>query len=97
LSWVSQPQQLQELSVQTFPNPSASSTQFSFALPQPQHVSLSIHSIDGRLVQQLLDKQFLSDGSQSTQFNGASFPSGTYLYQLTSELYRASSQFQLVK
>jgi photosystem II stability/assembly factor-like uncharacterized protein len=97
LSWVSQPQQFQELSVQTFPNPSASSTQFSFTLPQSQHVTLSIYSVDGMLVQPLLNREFKSAGTQTTLFRGADLPTGTYMYQLTSEIYQATGQFQLVK
>jgi photosystem II stability/assembly factor-like uncharacterized protein len=97
LSWVTQPRKMEFINVQSFPNPSNSTTQLSFSLSSSQHVSLGVYNINGQLLGQLLTKTLLFAGDHSAVFDGSQLPSGTYSYQLTSEIYQANGQFQLVK
>ena len=79
-----------------YPNPFNPSTTIEFGLPQESHVSLSVFDITGRLVTKLVDGQ-LSAGIHNIEFDGFAFPSGIYLYTMTSGSFVSSQKMILLK
>jgi subtilisin-like proprotein convertase family protein len=64
-----------------YPNPFNSSTEFSFALNSPRHVSLVVYDINGRLAATLLDSD-LRAGDHRVYFAAGSLASGIYFARL---------------
>ncbi len=79
-----------------YPNPFNPETTLRFDLPQTAHLSLGIYDLQGRKVADLLAGT-LDAGSYQITWNAAGFPSGTYLYQLNSDLGHASGRLVLTK
>jgi len=71
--------------LQNYPNPFASSTNISFALPYPQTVSIVIYDVTGREVRRLLERSYSDAGTHTVPFVGASLPSGMYICELRTE------------
>ena len=71
---------------QNHPNPFARTTSIRFALPSPEHVSLRIFDLQGRLIRVLADRQytagFHSEAWDRRDANGNAVRSGVYLYRL---------------
>ncbi|MBU1882601.1 MAG: T9SS type A sorting domain-containing protein [bacterium] len=79
-----------------YPNPFNPTTQFSFAIPQADHVTLKVFNLQGQLVETLVDG--LRDaGSHNVTFDATALSSGIYLYQLTAGSNIASGKMVLVK
>lgn len=64
-----------------YPNPFNPSTQISFSLSRPEHVTLNIFNILGEHITTLLDGQN-SAGTHRITFDAAGLPGGIYLYEL---------------
>ena len=64
-----------------YPNPFTHATTIEYALPASGHVHLSIYDVLGREVATLVD-DIRHTGRHAAVFDGASLPSGTYLYRL---------------
>ncbi len=64
-----------------FPNPFNSSTTIKYDLPVPGDVTLKIYDVLGRETATLVNG-FQFGGEHSVQWDGASFPSGVYVYRL---------------
>jgi len=72
---------------QAHPNPFNPSTTIEFSLAQPGNARLDVYTIDGRLVNTLVNRS-LAAGPHATTWNGVdhrgrSVASGTYFYRLT--------------
>jgi hypothetical protein len=67
---------------QNYPNPFNPRTTIQFALLSRSHVELSVHDILGRPVALLADGMF-DPGKHTIQFDGATLPSGVYIYRLS--------------
>ncbi|MFH1734813.1 MAG: T9SS type A sorting domain-containing protein, partial [bacterium] len=79
-----------------YPNPFNPTTNFSFAIPQADHVTLKVFNLQGQLVETLVDG--LRDaGSHNVTFDASALSSGIYLYQLTAGSNIASGKMVLVK
>lgn len=74
------PQQFQLL--QNYPNPFNPVTTIGYTLEKPSHVSIQIFDVLGRHVRTLLQKQQAS-GQHHILFDASDLPSGTYMYQIT--------------
>ena len=81
---------------QNYPNPFNPSTTIAFDLPRASHVRLEVFDIQGRLVQELVNSE-LSAGHYVNEFNGASLPSGMYLYRLTTPEFSDLGKMMLLK
>jgi len=79
-----------------YPNPFNPETAIQFDLPQAARLNLAIYDLQGRKLVDLLDGN-LEAGHYSAIWNAANYPSGTYLYRLTSDLGTASGKLVLMK
>jgi hypothetical protein len=68
---------------QNYPNPFNSSTNISYHVSHPDHVSLRVYTSDGQLVVTLVDG-FQSAGLHEVTFDASRLASGNYVYRLTS-------------
>ncbi len=82
---------------QNYPNPFNPTTTISFTLKQFDSVSLSVYSVDGRLVSTLMSNENLSSGSHQVVFDAKSLASGVYFYQLKTSQGILSQKMTLIK
>lgn len=82
---------------QNYPNPFNPSTTISFTLKQFDSVSLSVYSIDGRLVSNLISYKNLSSGAHEVVFDAKSLASGVYFYQLKTSQGVLTQKMTLIK
>lgn len=82
---------------QNYPNPFNPSTRISFELDATYSVSLSVYSIDGRRVAQLLSNQQRSAGTHYLDFDASRLSSGVYIYRLSAGNTVQSGRMLLVK
>lgn len=69
---------IEDLNLQSAPNPFNPQTSLRFSLPSAGHVTLTIHDVAGRTIATLLDRD-LEAGWHSAEFNGSNLASGIYL------------------
>ena len=82
--------------LQNYPNPFNPSTKISFSLPVSGSVNLSVYDINGRLVEETLNKN-LSAGYHNFEWNAVNYPSGIYFYKLTSGNFTEVKKMILIK
>ena len=81
---------------QNYPNPFNTATTIRYVLEKPFHVSLKIFNIAGREVAHLVDER-RDAGVYKTEFNAQEFPSGIYIYKLTTDHFVQSKKLLLSK
>ena len=81
---------------QNYPNPFNPSTVIGFTLPKGGRTSLKIYNVLGKEVATVFDKT-LDAGTHQVTFDGASLPSGVYLYRLQSGSSVATRSMTLSK
>lgn len=86
---------------QNFPNPFNPSTSINFSLPIDNHVSLSIYSLTGQLIRQLVN-QSLNTGEYSIDWDGKdgfgnAVSGGVYIYNLQIENKTLTKKMILLK
>lgn len=81
---------------QNYPNPFNPSTTISYVLPKDTKVVLSVYSINGELVQTLVN-EFQTAGEHSVNFNAAGLASGTYIYRLSTPEQSFVNKMSLIK
>jgi hypothetical protein len=84
-----------------YPNPFNPSTKISFKLPTSEWVNLSIYTIQGRLVKNLVQKN-LTKGSYEFTWNGTdnagnNVSSGVYLYRLETSSFSDAKKMILIR
>lgn len=82
------------ISLKAVPNPTVSSTQITFDLPQSAKVRLQAFGIDGRPVAVLADGQYGAGKSQAT-FDTHTLPAGVYLIKAEFSTSKGTSQSNL--
>ncbi|MCH8566787.1 MAG: T9SS type A sorting domain-containing protein [Balneolales bacterium] len=82
---------------QNYPNPFNPSTRISFELDASYPTSLSVYSVDGRRVAQLLNNQQLGAGLHNLNFDASRLSSGVYIYRLTAGNTVQSGRMMLIK
>jgi len=90
-----------KMSISNYPNPFNSSTTIHYSLSKPGHVNLSIYSITGQKVIDLLDKS-LPAGAYQTHWNGMDksgnkISSGIYIVNLDSGIHSLSQRIVYMK
>ena len=85
-----------------YPNPFNPSTTIRFSLPKNEKVRLEIYDMRGRLVNSLIDSEFISAGSYESAWNGKNnrgenVASGIYLARITTGNYIQSIKLNLLK
>ncbi len=81
---------------QNYPNPFNPSTNISFQLPENGLVNISIFDINGKLTEELVNKN-LSAGNHLIEWNAVNFPSGVYFYRITAGNFTDVKKMILVK
>ena len=61
-----------------YPNPFQDETNISFTLPRSAHVALSIYDVQGRLIEELINREFV-DGTHQTVWKAAGHLPGPYI------------------
>lgn len=84
-----------------YPNPFNPMTTIAFELPEAQSVRLSIYSLDGRLVNNLVQGQFAA-GKHSVVWmgrdgRGQTVASGTYFYRIAAGSFQETQKMVLAK
>jgi Putative redox-active protein (C_GCAxxG_C_C)/FlgD Ig-like domain len=85
-----------------YPNPFNPSTKIRFSIPQNEKVRLEIYDIKGKLVNSLIDSEFISAGAYESTWNGKNnrgekVTSGVYLARITTGNYMQSIKLNLIK
>jgi len=65
-------------------------------LPEPSYVSLSVYDILGKEVAKLVDKE-LTEGYYNIQWDAGNYPSGIYIYRISTNKYSEIKKMLLVK
>jgi hypothetical protein len=81
---------------QNFPNPFNPSTEIRFDLPKAGIVTIVVYSILGQKVADLVD-EFKAAGAFSVRFNAANLASGTYLYSMRVNGFKAVRKLTILK
>ncbi|MBI5060065.1 T9SS type A sorting domain-containing protein [candidate division KSB1 bacterium] len=82
--------------LQNFPNPFNPETSIAFDLAEAGHVTLKVYDVLGHNVATLMNDE-LGAGRHIANFNGASLPSGVYLYRLEANGFTANRKMVLMK
>ncbi len=82
--------------VAAYPNPFVERTEIAFSLEESAKVQLVVYDVRGRAVATLVDGT-LEAGQQSVTFDGASLPSGVYIYRLVSGTQVETGRITLVR
>lgn len=85
-----------------YPNPFNPSTKIRFSIPKNEKVRLEIYDMRGRLVNSLIDSEFINAGSYESTWNGKNnrgetVSSGIYLARITTGNYIQSIKLNLIK
>lgn len=81
---------------QNYPNPFNPSTTIKFALPKSEHVKLSVYSINGELIADLIDNM-MPAGNHSVTFDASRLSNGVYIYTISTNSFNSSKKMILMK
>ena len=81
---------------QNYPNPFNPITKISYQLKTSSQVTLKIYDLLGRDVETLINKE-MAAGYHDVTFDASSFPSGVYIYKLTTGNFTETKKMILVK
>lgn len=81
---------------QNYPNPFNPATKIKYQLTRKSNISLKVFDIRGKEVTALVN-EMQPAGTYEVTFDGSSLNSGVYFYRLTSENFRETKKFILIK
>lgn len=81
---------------QNYPNPFNPKTKIRFTIPQRSNVTLSVFTLSGEKVVDLVKGELVS-GSYEYEFNGSDLSSGIYFYQLKADDFIQTKKLVLLK
>jgi hypothetical protein len=81
---------------QNYPNPFNPATIIEFSIPQSSQVSLSLYTVTGELVENLMS-EYMPAGNHTVNFNAAGLPSGVYLYKINAADFSSTKKMILMK
>lgn len=81
---------------QNYPNPFNPTTTIRYQIPQAGSVILKVYDMRGREVATLVNG-FRTQGEYMAEFNASSLSSGTYIYELRVNNYKAVKKMMLIK
>ena len=67
---------------QNYPNPFNPETEISFSISNPSHISLNVYSINGELVDKIINNEYYNTGKFSISYRPDKLSSGVYIYEL---------------
>lgn len=85
-----------EILIGNYPNPFNPETRIEFSLPEASQITLSIYNMQGQKVAELLNGR-LEAGQYGMAWNAAGYPSGTYIYRLSSNRGQIAGTMVLMK
>lgn len=80
-----------------FPDPFNPTTIIEFDLPEPAVVSLTVYTVDGRVVAMPAQQQRFAAGRHQVRFNGSALPTGVYVYKLEAGSFTDSRKMVMIK
>ncbi len=80
-----------------YPNPFNPATMLQFDLLQRARVTLKVYNVLGQEVVTLIGNELMSAGVHTVRFDGASYPSGVYVYRLETPGFSAVRKMVLLK
>lgn len=81
---------------QNFPNPFNPITKIVYSVPIRSNVIINIYNSLGQKIETLVNKS-MGPGTYSVMFNGDNYPSGLYIYQLSTGRFTIAKKLLLVK
>ncbi|MCB0729293.1 MAG: T9SS type A sorting domain-containing protein [Ignavibacteriae bacterium] len=81
---------------QNYPNPFNPVTKLEFGIAEPGFVTLNIYDVLGNEVATIVNDR-LQPGLYEVEWNAASYPSGTYFYKLSSDVFSDTRRMMLLK
>jgi photosystem II stability/assembly factor-like uncharacterized protein len=81
---------------QNYPNPFNPSTSIKFSIPNSSQVKIAVYDILGKEIE-ILVNEILQAGNYQIKWNGSSYSSGIYFYQLKSGDYTETKRMVLIK
>jgi hypothetical protein len=81
---------------QNYPNPFNPTTKINYSVPFDSKVTISVYSITGELVMELVNDN-VSSGSYSVDFDGSNLASGMYIYKMTAGNFTQTNKMMLMK
>jgi photosystem II stability/assembly factor-like uncharacterized protein len=87
LSWVEIHPGVDSLRGSVFPNPASVNTSITYALSEPQHVTLTVEDVTGRCVRTVFDNVLQQPGIHHIPIDISKLPCGTYFIRFLSEKY----------
>jgi photosystem II stability/assembly factor-like uncharacterized protein len=81
---------------QNYPNPFNPSTTIDYSIPRRSFVTITIFDLLGRKVTTMVNSE-MAAGNHKVKFDGSSFSSGIYFYQLKVDDYFSNKKMILVK
>jgi hypothetical protein len=81
---------------QNYPNPFNPSTIIKYSIPVDSKVTISVYSITGELVKELVNSN-MSAGSYSVNFDGSRLASGVYIYRIIAGKFMETKKMMLLK
>ncbi|MEA3444629.1 MAG: T9SS type A sorting domain-containing protein, partial [Bacteroidota bacterium] len=84
------------LLMENFPNPCNGICSIEFSLPENANISLSIYSVSGKKVAELVNRQF-EKGKHIVQLKNRGLPSGSYFIKLESERFNKVNNLQIIR
>lgn len=83
--------------LQVHPNPFSNQTTISYQIEKPTAASITIHDVNGRLVEQLITNQWLLEGTHKITFQAQNQPKGIYLVVFRTKNVVLSKRLVLIK
>ena len=81
---------------QNYPNPFNAMTQIEYEVMHSEEVSITIHDLTGREIQQLVNNRH-EPGVYRLRFDGSHLASGQYYYEMKAGAFSATRQMTIMK
>lgn len=82
---------------QNYPNPFNPSTTIEFSIMEESEITLSVYSLTGELVTDLIKSSNYNSGVYKVSFDASSLSSGMYIYKLDNGIQTISKKMTLIK
>lgn len=82
---------------QNYPNPFNPSTTIEFSIVEQAPVSLSVYTVTGELVTDIIKSANMDKGNYKVSFDASRLSSGNYIYKLTNGSHQLSKKMTVVK
>ncbi len=91
-SWVRQYLPFDSIIVQSFPEPASSSVSIHYTIPSPQHVTITLYDLTGKVVRAIIQNNFQSQGEHTIPVDLRNLPSGNLFFRLETEKYQVTGK-----